>query len=350
MPFLSLWRRIKFLKLVVTGGAGFIGSAVTLHLLAEGHDVCVVDSFTYAANPMSLAPVESNPSFRLIKQDIRDFAGMTALIAAQRPDAILHLAAESHVDRSISGSAPFIETNIVGTYSLLEAVRSYWASLKGDAASTFRFLHVSTDEVYGSLGQDGAFVENSPYDPSSPYSASKAAADHLVQAWGRTYGLPVLVANCSNNYGPRQFPEKLIPLVILNGLHGKPLPVYGDGANIRDWLHVEDHARALHTIVTKGQPGERYAIGARSERRNIDVVYAICSHLDQVAPRAYPHRELIEFVPDRPGHDRRYAIDPSKIERDLGWTPVHVFEPGLATTIDWYIANREWWVSLLRQA
>jgi dTDP-glucose 4,6-dehydratase len=338
------------LKLIVTGGAGFIGSALTLYLLGEGHEVCVVDSFTYAANPASLAQAESNPRFRLIRQDIRDFAKMSELVASQRPDAILHLAAESHVDRSITGSAPFIETNIVGTYSLLEAARSYWSNLGGEAAKAFNFLHVSTDEVYGSLGPEGFFVEHSPYDPSSPYSASKAAADHLVQAWGRTYGLPILVANCSNNYGPRQFPEKLIPLTILNALHGKPLPVYGDGLNVRDWLHVEDHARALHTILTKGKPGERYAIGARSERRNIDVVNTICSHLDKVVARSQPHRELIEFVKDRPGHDRRYAIDPSKIERELGWRPIHSFETGLAATIDWYIANRAWWAPLLKQS
>jgi dTDP-glucose 4,6-dehydratase len=335
------------LKLIVTGGAGFIGSALTLHLLAEGNEVCVVDSFTYAANPASLRLVESSPWFRLVRQDIRDFAKMSELVAAVQPDAIMHLAAESHVDRSIKGSAPFIETNIVGTYSLLEAARSYWADLRGEAAELFRFIHISTDEVYGSLGSEGAFVEQSPYDPSSPYSASKAAADHLAQAWRRTYGLPTIVANCSNNYGPRQFPEKLIPLTILNALHGKALPVYGDGLNVRDWLHVEDHVRALDAVLHKGRPGERYVIGARSERRNIDVVNAICGLLDQAAPSARPRRELIIFVRDRLGHDRRYAIDPSKIESELGWRPRHSFEDGLARTVDWYIANPDWWTPLL---
>ena len=337
------------MKLIVTGGAGFIGSALTLHLLGEGHEVCVVDSFTYAANPASLKPAESNPRFSLVKQDIRDFAKIAGLLTAVKPDAILHLAAESHVDRSITGSSAFIETNIIGTYALLEAARGYWFSLRGEAADSFRFLHVSTDEVYGSLGPEGAFVEHSPYDPSSPYSASKAASDHLVQAWRRTYGLPTLLANCSNNYGPRQFPEKLIPLIILNALHGKPLPVYGDGLNVRDWLHVEDHARALHTILVKGQPGERYAIGARSEQRNIDVVTAICARLDEIAPAGRPHAKLITYVKDRPGHDRRYAIDPSKIERELGWRPSHTFENGLARTVDWYIANPDWWGPLLKQ-
>ncbi|HEV7689374.1 MAG TPA: dTDP-glucose 4,6-dehydratase [Hyphomonadaceae bacterium] len=337
------------MKLIVTGGAGFIGSALTLHLLGEGHDVCVVDSFTYAANPDSLKPAEANPRFSLQKLDIRDVAKIADLVAATKADAILHLAAESHVDRSITGSAPFIDTNIVGTYSMLEAARGFWSTLKGEASKAFRFVHISTDEVYGSLGPEGFFVEDSPYDPSSPYSASKAAADHLVQAWQRTYGLPAIVANCSNNYGPRQFPEKLIPLTILNALSGKELPVYGDGLNVRDWLHVEDHARALYAILTKGRPGERYAIGARSERRNIDVVNAICDQLDKAAPKAHPHRQLIAFVKDRPGHDRRYAIDPSKIERELTWCPVYSFETGLAATVDWYIANPEWWEPLLKR-
>jgi dTDP-glucose 4,6-dehydratase len=334
-------------KLVVTGGAGFIGSALTLRLLGEANEVCVVDSFTYAANPLSLASIETNPRFRLFRQDIRDFAGMTELLSRVRPDAILHLAAESHVDRSITGSAPFIETNIVGTYSLLEAARSYWSGLSGEAAGRFRLIHVSTDEVYGSLGAEGAFVEETPYNPSSPYSASKAAADHLVLAWRHTYGLPAIVATCSNNYGPRQFPEKLIPLTILNALHGKPLPVYGDGLNVRDWLHVDDHAHALDTILREGVPGERYAIGARSEQRNIDVVNAICARLDETVPAGRPHRDLITYVKDRPGHDRRYAIDPSKIERELGWRPRLAFENGLAQTVDWYIANRDWWGPLL---
>lgn len=336
------------MKILVTGGAGFVGSAVVYNLLDRGEDeVVVLDSFTYAANPASLKPLEGRKGFRLIRQDIRDTRAVMELVVHERPDAIMHLAAETHVDRSITGSAPFIETNIVGTWALLEASRALVASLDGQSKARFRFLHVSTDEVFGSLGETGAFSEETPYDPSSPYSASKAASDHLVTAWSRTYALPVLLANCSNNYGPRQFPEKLIPLTILNALEGLPLPVYGDGLNVRDWLHVEDHARALDLILRQGKPGERYTIGARAERRNIELVQLICDRLDAVVvPLKKPRRDLITYVTDRLGHDRRYAIDPSKIESELGWRPQVNFETGLASTIDWYLANPSWWEPL----
>ena len=333
------------MKVLVTGGAGFIGSALVYHLVERGEDeVVVVDCFTYAANPASLQPLREHKNFRLIRQDIRDVRAVMALVMSERPDAIMHLAAETHVDRSITGSTPFVETNIIGTWALLESARELVASLDGPARERFRFLHVSTDEVFGSLRETGAFNEETTYDPSSPYSASKAAGDHLVMAWSRTYGLPVLLANCSNNYGPRQFPEKLIPLTILNALSGLPLPVYGDGLNVRDWLHVEDHARALDLILRNGRPAERYVIGARAERRNIELVEAICDRLDEVAPPlTKPRRNLITYVTDRLGHDRRYAIDPSKIERELGWRPQANFEAGLAATIDWYLANPAWW-------
>ena len=333
------------MKILITGGAGFIGSALAHYLVeAGGDEIVVLDCFTYAANPASLRPLETKRGFRVIRRDIRDPRAVRALVTSERPNAIVHLAAETHVDRSISGPAPFIETNIIGTWALLEAARAHVGSLGGAQASQFRFLHVSTDEVFGSLGDHGAFSETTPYDPSSPYSASKAASDHLVMAWHRTYGLPVLLTNCSNNYGPRQFPEKLMPLTILNALEGLPVPVYGDGLNVRDWLYVEDHARALNLVLRVGRPGQRYSIGARAERRNIDLVGLICDHLDGVAPPlAKPRRELITFVADRLGHDRRYAIDPSKIENELGWRPQVDFEVGLARTIDWYLANREWW-------
>jgi dTDP-glucose 4,6-dehydratase len=333
------------MKIMVTGGAGFIGSALTHHLVERGEDeVIVVDSFTYAANPASLAPLEGRKGFSIVRQDIRDARAVLDLVTATRPDAIMHLAAESHVDRSITGSAPFIETNIIGTWALLEASRTLMASLAGAARERFRFLHVSTDEVFGSLGATGAFTETTPYDPSSPYSASKASADHLVRAWHRTYGLPVVLTNCSNNYGPRQFPEKLIPLMVLNALEGLKLPVYGDGLNVRDWLHVEDHARALDLVMRKGRPGESYAIGARCERANIDLVHMVCDRLDQTAPPlGKPRRDLIAYVEDRLGHDRRYAIDPAKIETELGWRPEIDFETGMAHTIDWYLANPSWW-------
>jgi dTDP-glucose 4,6-dehydratase len=333
------------MKIMVTGGAGFIGSALVHHLVASGSDeVLVLDCFTYAAHPASLAPLHAQPGFRVIRQDIRQAREVMNIVMSERPDAIMHLAAETHVDRSISGSALFVETNINGTWALLEASRRLMDSLDAAARQRFRFLHVSTDEVFGSLGEAGAFSETTPYDPSSPYSASKAASDHLVRAWSRTYGLPVLLTNCSNNYGPRQFPEKLIPLMLLNALEGLPLPVYGDGLNVRDWLYVEDHARALDLVLRRGRPGETYAVGARNERTNLELVRLICDRLDEKAVRAEgPRRQLIRFVSDRPGHDRRYAIDPGKIEKELGWRPLTDFEAGIDRTVNWYLDNPSWW-------
>lgn len=332
------------MKYVVTGGAGFIGSAVVRHLILNmGAEVTVVDKMTYAANRANLAPVEDTGRCRLIVEDICNADRMTEILAHERPNQVLHLAAESHVDRSIAGPRDFVETNVLGTYNLLEAARSYWTSLSGRARETFRFLHVSTDEVYGSLGDDGLFREDTPYDPSSPYSASKAASDHLAKAWYRTFGLPVVVSNCSNNYGPYHFPEKLIPLVTLNALEGKPLPVYGKGDNIRDWLYVDDHARALALIADKGRPGETYNVGGRNERTNLQVVEAICDTLDRLVPAARPRRELITFVADRPGHDQRYAIDAAKLEAELGWRAEENFETGLEKTICWYLENEDWW-------
>jgi len=331
-------------KIVVTGGAGFIGSAaVRLLVKNPGAEVTVIDKMTYAANRANIAPAEATGRCRLIIEDICNAAGMTEIIAAERPDQILHLAAESHVDRSISGPRDFVETNVLGTYNLLEAARAYWSTLAGAARDTFRFLHVSTDEVYGSLGDEGLFTEETPYDPSSPYSASKAASDHLAKAWHRTYGLPVIISNCSNNYGPHHFPEKLMPLVILNALEGKALPVYGKGDNIRDWLHVEDHARALALIASKGRPGETYNVGGRNERTNLQVVEAICDTLDRIVPAERSRRGLITFVADRPGHDHRYAVDAAKLERELGWRAEETFETGLEKTIRWYLANEKWW-------
>lgn len=335
-------------RVLVTGGAGFIGSALCRHLIAETDvDILNVDVLTYAGNLASLREIDGNPRHRFVCADIRDRARMDALFAEFQPDAIMHLAAETHVDRSIDCCEPFITTNILGTFTLLEAARLYWRLMPEAAREAFRFLHVSTDEVYGSLGPDSHFTEETCYDPSSPYAASKAAADHLASAWQRTYGLPVIISNCSNNYGPYQFPEKLIPLVILNALERKPLPVYGQGANVRDWLNVEDHARALVALVAHGRPGETYNIGARSERRNIDVVRAICRLLDTARPGA-SHEDLITFVTDRPCHDARYAIDPTKIETELGWHPRETFETGLARTIEWYLANESWWAPLRR--
>lgn len=335
------------MKVVVTGGAGFIGSALVLKLvLEESVDVVTVDSLTYAANTASLAPVMDHPRHRFVHADIRDGAAMADIFDAEAPDAIIHLAAESHVDRSIDGPEAFIDTNIVGTFRLLEATRCYWGGLPASRKDAFRFHHVSTDEVYGSLGLGGAFSETTPYAPNSPYSASKAGADHLVRAWHHTYGLPTLITNCSNNYGPRQFPEKLIPLMILNGLEGKPLPVYGKGENVRDWLFVEDHADALWQVLRRGAPGEVYNIGGEAERANIDVVHAICDLLDRFIPAERPRRELIAFVADRPGHDARYAMDISRIASELGWKPRHGFKEGLEKTVSWYLENRDWWAAI----
>ncbi|QDM33328.1 dTDP-glucose 4,6-dehydratase [Tardiphaga sp. vice352] len=334
------------MRVLVTGGAGFIGSAVCRHFITDlGYDVVVLDKMTYAGNLASLAPVASSPHYVFEKHDICDAAAVNAIFAKYQPDAVVHLAAESHVDRSISGSDVFVQTNVMGTFTLLEAARSY---LKTRAASAvdFRFIHVSTDEVYGSLGPDGLFTETTPYDPSSPYSATKAASDHLAKAWHRTYGMPVIVSNCSNNYGPYHFPEKLIPLVILNALDRKTLPVYGDGSNVRDWLFVEDHARALGVILSKGVPGETYNIGGRNERRNIEVVQQICSWMDRLHPAETSHHDLISFVADRPGHDARYAIDATKLEEELGWRAQETFETGIEKTVRWYLENREWWMPL----
>jgi dTDP-glucose 4,6-dehydratase len=333
--------------LLVTGGAGFIGSAVCRHLIGRGDTRVVnLDKLTYAGSLASLAEVEGSPDYRFVQADIGDMAAVAALLEEEQPDAIMHLAAESHVDRSIDGPGVFIETNIVGTFRLLQAAFGYWQKLEGDRKARFRFHHISTDEVFGDLPFDsGVFTEETPYNPSSPYSASKAASDHLVRAWQHTYGLPVVISNCSNNYGPYHFPEKLIPLIILNALHERPLPVYGRGENVRDWLFVEDHARALDRIVTDGRAGETYLIGGRSERTNLEVVRTICGLLDERRPRPGGGRyeDLIEFVADRPGHDRRYAIDPSKAERELGWAPQESFETSMGKTIDWYLAREDWW-------
>jgi dTDP-glucose 4,6-dehydratase len=335
------------MRVLVTGGAGFIGSALVRHLVREaGAEVLNVDKLTYAGNLASLTAIENAPNYRFLKADICDRAKMAAAIESFRPDRIMHLAAESHVDRSINGAGAFVETNVMGTFSLLEAARHYWSELPAAEKQGFRFLHVSTDEVYGSLGEDGLFHELTPYDPSSPYSASKAASDHLAIAWQRTYGLPVVVSNCSNNYGPFHFPEKLIPLIILNALEGRPLPVYGAGANIRDWLYVEDHARALDLIAARGRPGEKYNVGGRNERRNIDVVRRICDLLDELRPKARPHADLIAFVADRPGHDARYAIDATKLETELGWKARENFDSGIRSTVRWYLENEWWWQPL----
>jgi dTDP-glucose 4,6-dehydratase len=333
-------------KILVTGGAGFIGSAVVRLLVGKAYDVVNLDKLTYSGNLHSLRDVEGASNHHFVEADICAQHRLNEIFSAEQPDAVMHLAAESHVDRSIDGPGVFVETNVVGTYCLLNAALGYWRGLEPARRDTFRFHHISTDEVFGHLPLDrGMFTEETPYAPSSPYSASKAAADHFVRAWHVTYGLPVVLSNCSNNYGPYHFPEKLIPLTILQALDGKRLPVYGKGENVRDWLHVEDHARALELIVTRGTVGESYNVGGRSERSNLDVVQTICGMLDQKRPlgggRSY--RELIEFVPDRPGHDLRYAIDPSKIERELGWTAQETFETGLSKTIDWYLDNDWWW-------
>ncbi len=330
------------MTVVVTGGAGFIGSALVRALVGNGNRVVTVDKLTYAGNLDNLASVFDDPNHVFVRADICDRAAMAAVFEEHRPRNVYHLAAESHVDRSIDTPATCVQTNIVGTAMLLEAALDYWRTLDAAGRDRFRFLQVSTDEVYGELGPTGRFNEESRYRPSSPYSASKAGADHLARAWHRTYGLPVLVSNCSNNYGPYQFPEKLIPLMVLNGLAGKQLPVYGQGLNIRDWLHVDDHVAALRRIVAKGRVGETYLIGARAEARNIDLVNTICRLLDARQPDGAPHARLVVFVTDRPGHDARYAIDPSKIERELGWRPGYDLGSGLAATVDWYIGNQEW--------
>jgi dTDP-glucose 4,6-dehydratase len=330
--------------ILLTGGAGFIGSAVVRRLMAtNAARVCVVDKLTYAGNLASLRQVAGHPDFSFVEADICDAAAMREAFARSRPDIVMHLAAESHVDRSIDAPGDFIQTNIVGTYRLLEAARFWYAGLSGAAREGFRFHHISTDEVFGALGPTGAFTETTPYDPHSPYSASKAGSDHLVRAWGDTFGLPVIVSNCSNNYGPCQFPEKLIPLMILNALEGKPLPVYGRGENVRDWIHVDDHAEGLITVATKGRPGQTYLLGGLAERRNIDVVNALCAIMDRLVPKGAPHARLITYVTDRPGHDFRYAIDCSRIERELGWRPRETFESGLEKTVRWYLDNRDWW-------
>jgi dTDP-glucose 4,6-dehydratase len=334
--------------LLITGGAGFIGSAVIRHLIADSqHKVVNVDCLTYAGNLESLGDASANERYAFEQVDIRDAAEVGRLLAQYQPDGIMHLAAESHVDRSIDGPAEFIQTNIVGTYTLLEAVRHYWNGLDGERKTGFRFHHISTDEVYGSLGATGLFTEQTCYEPNSPYSASKAASDHLVRAWHHTYGLPVITTNCSNNYGPYHFPEKLIPLMILNSLEGKPLPVYGNGQQIRDWLYVEDHARALVRVLLEGRPGETYNIGGHNERKNLEVVHLLCALLEEMHPDKpagiKQYRDLITYVADRPGHDVRYAIDASKIQRELGWAPEETFETGMRKTVRWYLDNETWW-------
>lgn len=338
------------MRVLVTGGAGFIGSALVRRLIrSSDHEVAVFDKLTYAGDLRSLAPVADSARYRFVQADIADAGAVRSCLATFRPEVIVHLAAESHVDRSIDGPADFIRTNVNGTFVLLEQALAYWSGLSADGRAAFRFHHVSTDEVFGSLGDEGRFDERTAYDPRSPYSASKAASDHLVRAWGATYGLPVVLTNCSNNYGPYHFPEKLIPLVITRALRGDSLPVYGDGLNVRDWLYVDDHVEALQTVFERAAPGSTYLIGGDAQRRNIDVVQAVCAALDRQAPRPdrRPHAAAIAHVPDRPGHDRRYAVDASAVRRDLGWSPRRGFEEGIEDTVAWYLANQGWWQAIL---
>ena len=338
------------MRILVTGGAGFIGSALVRRLIEHtDHELLVFDKLTYAGILSSLESVASSNRYSFVQADICDADAVSKALHDFQPDVVAHLAAESHVDRSIDGPGAFIQTNMVGTFVMLNQALGYWRSLPKTKKTGFRFHHISTDEVFGSLGEDGFFTETTPYDPRSPYSASKAGSDHLVRAWGHTYGLPVLVTNCSNNYGPYHFPEKLIPLIIIRALNGEPLPVYGDGSNVRDWLFVDDHARALHAVFERGEPGETYNVGGNAERKNIEVVRAICSILDQQRPRAdgRAYAEQITYVTDRPGHDQRYAIDASKIQRDLGWAPSMSFEDGIARTVAWYLENQSWWQDIL---
>lgn len=338
------------MKILITGGAGFIGSAVVRHIIEATQDEVVnVDKLTYAGNLESLKMISNDSRYTFCHVDICDGSALAKVLTEHQPDAVMHLAAESHVDRSITGPAEFVQTNVIGTYTLLEASRQYWMNLPDARKNAFRFHHISTDEVYGDLphpdeasGELPLFTETTPYAPSSPYSSTKAASDHLVRAWGRTYGLPVVVTNCSNNYGPYHFPEKLIPLIISNALEGKPLPIYGKGDQIRDWLYVEDHARALYTVVSKAKVGTTYNIGGHNEKQNLEVVHKVCELLDELRPKNTPYAQQITYVADRPGHDRRYAIDASKIERDLGWKPQESFETGLRKTVQWYLDNQEW--------
>ncbi|MEM9044529.1 MAG: dTDP-glucose 4,6-dehydratase [Pseudomonadota bacterium] len=331
------------MKILITGGCGFIGSAVVRQAIADGHSVINLDKMTYAANAENVAAVAKSKKYAFVQACVTDAAALRETFVTHRPDAVMHLAAESHVDRSIDGPGDFMATNVMGTFQLLEAARGYWGKLGKARKARFRFHHISTDEVYGTLGADGLFTEDTPYAPTSPYSASKASSDHLVRAWGETYGMPVVVTNCSNNYGPYHFPEKLIPVVILKALAGEPIPVYGKGENVRDWLYVEDHATALLKVLTEGHLGETYNIGGNNEAQNIEIVRMICRVLDERRPAGAPHEDLISFVTDRPGHDFRYAIDASKISEDLGWTPSVTLEEGLIKTVDWFLSNEDWW-------
>jgi dTDP-glucose 4,6-dehydratase len=336
------------MKILITGGAGFIGSAVVRQAVAAGHEVINLDALTYAACLDNVASVSDSDRYSFEQVDIRDADALRDVFTRHKPDAVMHLAAESHVDRSIDGPGAFIETNINGTYNMLEAARALW--LEQDKPETFRFHHISTDEVYGSLGPEGQFTEDTPYDPRSPYSASKAASDHLVRAWAETYGLPVVLTNCSNNYGPYHFPEKLVPVIILNALAGKPLPIYGDGSNVRDWIYVEDHADALLTVLARGQTGRTYNIGGENERTNLQLVQTLCGIPDDLRPKDTPYADQITYVTDRPGHDPRYAIDPTRIREELGWRPSVTVEEGLKRTVQWYLDNETWWCPLQERA